>query len=258
MMLIARGANAGHDRRRSERQLDPQRDLALAHPHPPCRLDRVPVDLAHADEGVGQDRRDPEHDQRDRDVDEPIPTKATRKAISASSGIARPALPMPTASELPLAAVAEIEPGGSAIASATASADRARSEVRCRADRRPDTEAADRPCRRRPIAGRCEDEVERAGERCRRTGGWITSPPHAVVSSDPLRHRRQRQPLQEQQQEQVEGDREQDREPAGDDDARLEREVLRIDLARRARRRPRRRRGWRSRPSRRSRSAGRR
>ena len=34
------------------------------------RLDRARVDLAHADERVGEDRRDPEDDQRDRQVED--------------------------------------------------------------------------------------------------------------------------------------------------------------------------------------------
>ena len=103
MMLIAAGPDPAHDRRHRERQLDPADHLELAHPHPPRRLDRAAVDLADADEGVGEDRRDPEDHQRDRHVEHADADEGDHAARSApSSGIARPALPIATASLSPL------------------------------------------------------------------------------------------------------------------------------------------------------------
>ena len=45
-------------------QFDPPQELGLAHAHGAARLDHVAVDLAQADVGVGEDRRDRQHDQR--------------------------------------------------------------------------------------------------------------------------------------------------------------------------------------------------
>ena len=75
----------------------------LAHPHAARGVDGGAVDLADADVGVGEDRRDAEHRQgASVTLLRPTPISAATSAITASSGIARPALPRPTASSSPL------------------------------------------------------------------------------------------------------------------------------------------------------------
>ena len=64
------GPDPREKKRQAERQLDTRDDLSLGQPHPPRRLDDVPVDAVHGEIGVRQDRRDPEHDECRGDVPE--------------------------------------------------------------------------------------------------------------------------------------------------------------------------------------------
>jgi hypothetical protein len=63
--LHGRGAQAGDDQRRGDRQLDPAQDLAAGHAHARGGVAQVVGDLGHRHVGVGDQRRDGERHQRD-------------------------------------------------------------------------------------------------------------------------------------------------------------------------------------------------
>ena len=65
-----RDADAGHDRRQRERQLDLEGDLPPGQAVAARRVDRLGVDPADAHVGVGDDRRDRQQHEREADVEE--------------------------------------------------------------------------------------------------------------------------------------------------------------------------------------------
>ena len=81
------------------------------HAHAAGGVDRVAVDLAHADVGVGEDRRDRQQGERERHVPELRRgrKKATKNAISATLGTARPTFEAEIARNEPRFDVAEPE-----------------------------------------------------------------------------------------------------------------------------------------------------
>src|SRR5215211_1031574 len=163
-------AHAAHQRRDRERKLDPGDDPRLGHAHPPRGLDRIAVHLADRHERVGEDRRDAEDQQRDREVDEADADERHHERDQRQLRHGPAGVPDRHGEQLALAAVAEPDPH------------RHRDHERARQGERTDLEvvegeiadlrqAADGAPAGDPGLLLVEDEIDRAGERVQEAEG---------------------------------------------------------------------------------------
>ena len=88
-------------------KLDLPDDLELPHPDPAGGLDGSAVHLGDADEGVGEDRRDPEHHQGRRDVLQPEAEEGGGERDHGQLGDAAAGVAEGDGGALPAAVVAE-------------------------------------------------------------------------------------------------------------------------------------------------------
>ena len=221
MMLTAAGSHPGHDRGHRKRQLHPEDDLETAHAHAAGGLDCGPVDLADPHVGVGEDRRDPQDGECERDIEQPHPDEGRHERDQRQLGHGPPGISEGDREAFPPAQVPEDHPGGQRDGDRRAERQERHLEVLAR-----QVKHLVRPAHHRLSGARhllVEDEVEGVAEGAEE--GEVEGEGAQAVASFWDRRHGAKQTLGEQE-HQVEGDRHQDREPAGDHDVGLEVDLL--------------------------------
>jgi hypothetical protein len=166
-IAIVAPPDSGHQGRHGQRHLDPEEDLGLGHADPARRFHGGALDLPDADEGVGEDWRDAEHRQGDRDVEHADTDHRSHEGDQGQLGDRAPRIAEPDREQFADAAMAQVEADRQRHGHRKGESEDRHLELRPREFHRL-REAADQLAAGHIGGLRLEDEFDRASDRAGR------------------------------------------------------------------------------------------